>query len=98
MNAPILVTILISILLHDSMLAYVDDVLLELQSELIDNRYIISANTHYHISHIILPSRHITLSFLVCYDGLLSPLANFFILIELRNVAFVDILNVFFAD
>ena len=93
-NPLVLSVVLPNELTHVMMLLYVQQVLLQGETELIDVAHKVRAHTHDHLSDVVLPTSNITASFHILLNGLSCAIQEAFKLLLRLDVAFVDILHV----
>jgi hypothetical protein len=83
---------------HVATLLDLIDLLLHRIGVLVDEHDELLSHAHYHVTDIIFPDGQVVLGIYIILDGLTSLISDFAKLIHRRDVALVDVLNVFLVD
>ena len=98
LDSLFLLVILVRILLHHAVLLDVEYVLLKLLCELVDERDVLGPHPHDHVTHVVLPSGDIKGSIFITYNRLLGAVSYLIVLIQLGDIALINVLHVLFTD
>ena len=98
LDSLFLLVILVRILLHHAVLLNVQYVLLELYCELVDERDVLGPYPHDHVTHVVLPPGDIEGSIFITHYRLLSAVPYLIVLIQLCDIALINVLHIFFTD